>query len=835
MLNILRKITTKKRRTRRKIGKPLRILRFFVVDLHSISRVIAPALATLFCFAPLFSQHQSSLAGASALSQAQEQAPQDQYAGLRAAMDRNDPTQAESILRGMLASNPEAFALNNYDYLLARLLQERQAGDEAGAFFLRVANRRSPLAGYALWHLAELARARGDYSEEQKLLGKFISRAGDNPLRERAIDRLADSYFKTGQYQDVIDTMQLLPRTRRDVQAMIGEAQLAMNRTNEARRTFEALLAGSSLDDASLRASAGLDRIEASSGMRGKTLTEAEALRRARVYQFNRNFAEARKHYLTVVNNYPESARRAEALFQLGRGYFLENDFVEAAKWYDRAHDEFPRTDEGEQGFYYVGHAYQYMGDADRAIDRYEAFLKEYPNSDYVGYAHLNAIDTLRSAGRLEEALAWAARAQTNVNDPFIAVSGLFQDAKIRLTQGDYAQALARFTALKSRNLNVSGKTATTNLPEVSFMRAYSLEKLGRFDEAINEYLALPELREGAAGYYGHRASARLRALASNHRAGNSVVTRRDAFINQARAAAAQGAAGAAKSAANQALRFTLGPATRNEMLKILRDAYAKLPGYQLPKLPVVNVGRTAPIQTAGAAPGETTHETIAEELLFLGLNDEGATELLQTPAGRSESAFALPCARGDCASRTVKFSEPLLRALPDDYRPELFPRETAEIFYPFPFRDSLSRHATSRGVDPRFVLSIARQETRYNPREKSAAAARGLMQFIAPTANQIASQLGLRDFDQDDLYNPDTAILFGSQYMKNLFDEFGSPQAVAASYNGSEDSVRRWIARAKSDDVDRLVIEIAKKESKDYAFKVVNFYNAYQAIYPSK
>jgi soluble lytic murein transglycosylase len=136
--------------------------------------------------------------------------------------------------------------------------------------------------------------------------------------------------------------------------------------------------------------------------------------------------------------------------------------------------------------------------------------------------------------------------------------------------------------------------------------------------------------------------------------------------------------------------------------------------------------------------------------------------------------------------------------------------------------------------VDPRFVLSIARQETRYNPREKSAAAARGLMQFIAPTANQIASQLGLRDFDQDDLYNADTAILFGSQYMKNLFDEFGSPQAVAASYNGSEDSVRRWIARAKSEDVDRLVIEIAKKESKDYVFKVVNFYNAYREIYPS-
>jgi soluble lytic murein transglycosylase len=521
-------------------------------------------------------------------------------------------------------------------------------------------------------------------------------------------------------------------------------------------------------------------------------------------------------------------------MFQIGRGYFLDNDFVEAAKWYDRVHDEYPRTEEGEQGFYYVGHCYQFLGDWMRAIARYEAFLKEYPGSDFYGYAHLNAIDTLRSAGRLEDALAWAARAQANGNDPFTVVNGLFQEAKIRLTQGDYAEALARFTALRSRNLNVRGLTATTNAPEVAFMRAYCLEQLGRLDEAINEYLALPELREGAAGYYGHRASERLRDLGADSYAGVLVAARRDAFITQARSARAQGEAEAAKSAANQALRFAIGATTRDEMLRIIREAYSRLPGYQPPKIPIPEVGRTSPIESGATPPSVASHQTIAEELLFLGLYDEGAPELLQTPAPKSDYAVALPCARGGCPSRTVKFSEPLLRSLPEDYRPELLPLEVAEIFYPFPYQDSLARHAAPRGVDPRFALSIARQETRYNPREKSASAARGLMQFIASTADQIAAQLGLRDFEQDDLYNSDTAILFGSQYMKNLFAEFASPQAVAASYNGSEDSVRRWIARAGSGDVDRLVIEIAKRETKDYVFKVINFYNAYQAIYPS-
>jgi len=45
---------------------------------------------------------------------------------------------------------------------------------------------------------------------------------------------------------------------------------------------------------------------------------------------------------------------------------------------------------------------------------------------------------------------------------------------------------------------------------------------------------------------------------------------------------------------------------------------------------------------------------------------------------------------------------------------------------------------------------------------------------------------------------------------------------------------VRRWLARAQSPDVDRFVVEVAKRETKDYVFKVMNFYRAYQAIYPS-
>ncbi|MGH9841233.1 MAG: transglycosylase SLT domain-containing protein [Blastocatellia bacterium] len=751
-----------------------------------------------------------------------------QHDQLRAALDRNDLSAAEQTLREMSRFAPDAFASNNYDYLLARLFENRGANPEANALFQRVIARNSPLAGYAVWRLGEIARAAGNPGEEQRLLSRLISQLPDHLFRERAIQRLADSQFRGGQYQNVIATVRLLAGPRRDAMVTIGEAHLAMWQTDAARASFESVLAGGAQDDASLRASLGLDRMDdASVAM----LTEAERLRRARIYQFNRYFADARRHWMALVRYFPQSPKRAEALFQLGRGYFLENNFAEAAKWYQRAYDEFPNTDEGEQGFYYVGHCYQFLDDTNRAIARYEAYLQQFPEGEFIGYAHLNAIDTLRSAGRLEEALQWAARAQTIPREPFIAVSALFQQAKIRLTQNDFQTALGDFTQLKSRNLNLRGLTATTNLPEVTFMRGYCLEKLGRNEEAAAEYLSLPEARSGAAGYYGWRAGERLRAMAANARTRNLIANWLNKYVAGARAAGAQGNAAMAKTAAHQALRLTGDRATRDELWEILRTAYARLPGYQIPGVSVASAGRTFVLDAGAPTAAGTAHQTIANELLFLGLYDEGAPELLAASSLTATTAYY--CSRGPCAHRTLDYSEPALKRLPEDFRLELLPRTLAEMFYPMPYRDSLNRHAASRGIDPRFVLSIVRQESSYDPKVKSGQAARGMMQFIPSTANQIATQLALGDFNQNDLYTPDIAILFGSQYIKNLNDEFGAGQAVAAAYNGSEESVRRWRARARSNEVDRLVIEVAKRESKDYVFKVMNNFNAYRNLHP--
>jgi soluble lytic murein transglycosylase len=110
------------------------------------------------------------------------------------------------------------------------------------------------------------------------------------------------------------------------------------------------------------------------------------------------------------------------------------------------------------------------------------------------------------------------------------------------------------------------------------------------------------------------------------------------------------------------------------------------------------------------------------------------------------------------------------------------------------------------------------------------------MMQFIAATANDIASQLKLSNFNQDALYEPDIAILFGSQYLGNLFRLFpNQPEAVAAAYNGGEDNMARWMGRSKSGEPERYVPEIGFAQSKDYVFRVMSNYWSYQRLYDAQ
>ena len=130
-------------------------------------------------------------------------------------------------------------------------------------------------------------------------------------------------------------------------------------------------------------------------------------------------------------------------------------------------------------------------------------------------------------------------------------------------------------------------------------------------------------------------------------------------------------------------------------------------------------------------------------------------------------------------------------------------------------------------------MLAIMRQESAFDPNAKSYAAARGLMQFISTTSTKVAGELGRTNFRQDELYYPPTALRLGSKYLSGLFMIFPQqPDAVAASYNGGEDNMKRWLSRSRSNQPERYVPEIMFAQSKEYVVRVMTSYRMYQLIY---
>ncbi len=157
----------------------------------------------------------------------------------------------------------------------------------------------------------------------------------------------------------------------------------------------------------------------------------------------------------------------------------------------------------------------------------------------------------------------------------------------------------------------------------------------------------------------------------------------------------------------------------------------------------------------------------------------------------------------------------------------------SASSSYPAPYRESIVRTAKQRGLDPRFILAIIKQESVFRPTAKSPAGARGLLQLTVDAAQKYAAMVGIATLRENELYQPDTSILVGGEYLAELVRLFPNQlEAVAASYNGGEDNVARWVKRAKQKDPGVFTSEIGFDETKAYTQKVMSNYRAYRMLY---
>src|SRR6185295_17958380 len=416
-----------------------------------------------------------------------------------------------------------------------------------------------------------------------------------------------------------------------------------------------------------------------------KKLAPPEHMRRAAVYLSVRAFTEARAHWQTLIDNYPQDPRVAEAMLGIGRSYFLEKSYDNGYRIFNQLVQDYGPTKEGREALNFSAASLLRLGRFSEAAARYAEYVDRFPNGERIDTAHLNGIDTLREANRPTEALQWVTKTRQRFAGTAVETNAMFAALRLYVAEDQFADAVNIADQLLQRSFP---KAVLTSRAEVAYLRAFSLEHAGRKEEAITAYLTVPDSIES---YYGWLASQRLAALAGASRA--EIVAAREERVNSA------------------------------------------------------------------------------------------------------------------------------IDSVADDY--------------PAPYRQAIMSAAKARKLDPRFILALIRQESVFKPMAKSPAGARGLLQLTMDAAQKYGPGAGLNALRENQLYQPETSITVGAEYIEHLTSLFPKMlEPVAASYNGGEDNVARWLERSKRTDPGVFTAEVGFDETKDYVQKVMSNYRVYVRLY---
>jgi soluble lytic murein transglycosylase len=149
---------------------------------------------------------------------------------------------------------------------------------------------------------------------------------------------------------------------------------------------------------------------------------------------------------------------------------------------------------------------------------------------------------------------------------------------------------------------------------------------------------------------------------------------------------------------------------------------------------------------------------------------------------------------------------------------------------YPLAYSDFIQTVAQKRKISPLLVLSIVRQESKFDPETQSPVGALGLMQVMPTTANFVAAKIEMSPFD---LRSPPDNIKIGTWYLAHLHDEVKNDSLLAiASYNAGPGNVNKWLKTISYDDPDEFIENIPFDETQGYVRNVIGNYWNYLRTY---
>ncbi|HEY0141922.1 MAG TPA: lytic transglycosylase domain-containing protein [Thermoanaerobaculia bacterium] len=776
------------------------------------------------------------------------------------------PEDLAELLTRIEQKHPDLYKQWSLAYLHGRALLEDDEENEAAQKLAPFAANGSKFRELALYHQSTLAEG----AEGSRLRRELIEQHRDSPYLSEAIDEEIEYLASQNQSQPLIDfAAKIAPSApterRRDMNARIVEALVAEKNYNAALTRGLALLRGGTTDDASDRASRALDRPELLAKMNAQQWAMiGESFRNHRHFDravvllqkaiaaappraapakkvapakpapakkvapakkskaSEKKKAPAKKKAAATKKAAPKKAAapapaapnpldRDDLQFSLGRSYFGNEQYAEAQAAYLKGAAETQKPDQKATFYWHAARAAQLRGDDKTAEQLMTASIGVSGNYPSTKAAITQRIRTRVKQRRIAEAGSDLALLRKIAPNERGVLDGTLAYAVGLLALGNAAGAQSAVNSIPAALTNDYDDA------EIAYWRARALERRDP-PAAFRSYLSV--LRAKVPTHFAYFARKRLDApdMAPS--------LTRELAIREAQATKliAEKKFDLAKDV--QTDRILLSSRDRAAQLKKLATIYRELPDYRavlelkpaaLPRFPLQDPDRPT-------------------LLMAMGLADE-AVPTIEQRWGLAPAANALTRSyalnQAGASRESIYAIEVMMKRVPEDFVPDLLPLVVRQLLYPRYFYESIAADADRYDADPSLVLSIMREESRFNPRAKSQAAARGLLQFIITTARDIGRDVGLVDVDPEDLYDPRIIIRLGAKYIAELTETFGGNRYRASgAYNAGPKQVALWSRLQAGDGDDYFLTAVNFDETKHYIRKVMNSYERYGEIY---
>lgn len=696
------------------------------------------------------------------------------------------------------------------------------SGDAAGAIddlkaFLD-ANTDSPHTAEAQFLLGDAYRATSQWAPAIEAYQAFLK------LRPGAVDSyaqasLAQAAVAEGDYPTAVDAIKAAVAAPRqgdtfDLQQQLAEVYATLGQIDDAVAAYDAIYQATDQD-----------------ALKATVAVKAGQL----LYQAGRA-QEAYPRFLDAVNHFPSASASFDGLVilvndavpvdDLQRGltnYYAKNyaPALDALKRYRAAYADGAKTTDAAgdaQALYFIGLSYLDNGQDAQAVAAWRDLIKRYPSDTYSAKAYFQIAFALPYP---QDVATFEALATAAPNAPE-APDALYRAARLRERNNDLTQAAQLWTRIAHDYPKADQAADAAMQAGLVFYRSGDLSSAAqRFqlastlgsdpDEHARDWLWLGKVQAAR----GDDAGARQDYLQATTFGPHGYYPLRAAQLLQ----------GTAPFTPPATYNFQFDAAAQQTQVDTwLRGTF--------PAAQAVN-------HPSELQPGVSQEARFVRgsELWQLGRLQEAHAEfdsLRQALSGDPLATWQLALyfnqiGAYDLAIRAARQVVDLGGATDSLFAP----RYLLLLRYPAPFADRVVPASNQYSVHPFLMYSKMRIESFFWKYAHSVADARGLNQFIPPTANDVAQQLGLTGFVLDDLYRPMVSIPMGAYYLNyiNQATNSGGPAAMLAGYYAGPGNASAWVNLAKGDP-DLFVEVIRLSDAKNYVETTFEYFEEYRVLY---